>query len=126
LNTLIPLSPGATVTWAHHEIIVGRKEPAKLALLLTILSAITPTGSQAYEYIEASFNISDGIYGSTSLMATGFHGFHAIIGTIFSTVRSFRLLKNHFTRKHHSGFEAAAWYRHFVDVVRLPLFVSIY
>ena len=98
LNTLILLLSGATVTWAHHEIIVGRKEPAKLALFFTILLAITFTGFQAYEYIEASFNISDGIYGSTFYMATGFHGFHVIIGTIFLIVCFFRLLKNHFTR----------------------------
>lgn len=108
LNTLILLLSGATVTWAHHEIIVGRKEPAKIALLLTILLAITFTSFQAYEYLEASFNISDGIYGSTFFMATGFHGFHVIIGTIFLSVCFFRLLKNHFTRKHHFGFEAAA------------------
>ncbi len=125
-NTLILLLSGATVTWAHHEIIVGRKEPAKIALLLTVLLAITFTSFQAYEYLEASFNISDGIYGSTFFMATGFHGFHVIIGTIFLSVCFFRLLKNHFTRKHHFGFEAAAWYWHLVDVVWLFLFVSIY
>jgi heme/copper-type cytochrome/quinol oxidase subunit 3 len=76
LNTLILLLSGATVTWAHHEIVSGRKEPAKIALLLTLLLALTFTAFQAYEYIEASFKISDGVYGSTFYMATGFHGFH--------------------------------------------------
>ncbi len=78
LNTLILLLSGATVTWAHHEILVGRREPAKLALLLTILLAIVFTGLQAYEYLEASFSISDGIYGSTFFMATGFHGYNIL------------------------------------------------
>jgi len=126
LNTLILLLSGATVTWAHHEIIVGRKEPAKLALFLTVALAITFTAFQIYEYIEATFTISDGVYGSTFFMATGFHGFHVIIGTIFLTVCFFRLGKNHFTKRHHFGFEAAAWYWHFVDVVWLFLFVSVY
>lgn len=126
LNTLILLLSGATVTWAHHEIILGRKEPAKLALFLTIFLAIIFTGLQAFEYIEATFTISDGIYGSTFFMATGFHGLHVIVGTIFLTVCYFRLAKNHFAKTHHFGFEAAAWYWHFVDVVWLFLFVNIY
>lgn len=127
LNTFILLLSGATVTWAHHEIIVGaRKEPAKLGLLLTLFLAVTFTALQVYEYIEASFSISDGIYGSTFFMATGFHGFHVIVGTAFLTVVTLRLIKNHFTKKHHFGFEAAAWYWHFVDVVWLFLFVTVY
>lgn len=126
LNTLILLLSGATVTWAHHEIVAGRKEPAKIALIATILLAITFTGFQVFEYLEASFTISDGVYGSTFFMATGFHGFHVIIGTLFLTVCFFRLVKNHFTKRHHFGFEAAAWYWHFVDVVWLFLFVSVY
>lgn len=126
LNTLILLLSGSTVTWAHHEILVGRKQLAQLSLLLTILLALFFTCLQVYEYVEASFTISDGIYGSTFFMATGFHGFHVIIGTIFLTVCYFRLVKNHFTKTHHFGFEAAAWYWHFVDVVWLFLFVNIY
>jgi heme/copper-type cytochrome/quinol oxidase subunit 3 len=126
LNTLILLLSGATVTWAHHEILAGRKEQAQIGLALTLILAITFTAFQAYEYIEASFNISDGVYGSTFFMATGFHGFHVIIGTIFLTVCFIRLSKNHFTKIHHFGFEAAAWYWHFVDVVWLFLFVTIY
>ena len=126
LNTIILLLSGATVTWAHHEILAGRKEPAKIALFLTLILALTFTAFQGYEYIEASFDISDGVYGSTFFMATGFHGFHVIIGTIFLTVCFFRLARNHFTKRHHFGFEAAAWYWHFVDVVWLFLFVTIY
>lgn len=86
----------------------GRKEQAQIGLALTLILAITFTAFQAYEYIEASFNISDGVYGSTFFMATGFHGFHVIIGTIFLTVCFIRLSKNHFTKIHHFGFEAAA------------------
>jgi len=86
-------------------------------LILTLFLAITFTALQAYEYIEATFSISDGIYGSTFFMATGFHGFHVIVGTAFIAVMTARLVKNHLTKKHHFGFEAAAWYWHFVDVV---------
>jgi heme/copper-type cytochrome/quinol oxidase subunit 3 len=102
------LLSGATVTWAHHEILVGRKEPAKLGLFLTVLLALVFTALQAFEYIEADFSISDGIYGSTFFMATGFHGFHVIVGTLFIGVCLIRLIKNHFTKRHHFGFEAAA------------------
>jgi len=87
---------------------VGRKQPAQIALLLTVGLAIGFTSLQVYEYLEASFNISDGIYGSTFFMATGFHGFHVLVGTVFLTVGLFRLESGQFTRKHHFGFEAAA------------------
>ena len=126
LNTIILLSSGATVTWAHHAILIGVKKEAVISLVLTVILALIFTGLQAYEYNEASFNISDSVYGSTFFMATGFHGLHVIIGTIFLTVCLVRLIKNHFTKTHHFGFEAAAWYWHFVDVVWLFLFVSIY
>jgi cytochrome c oxidase subunit 3 len=126
LNTIILLSSGATVTWAHHSITNGMRFEAIYSLNWTIFLAILFTILQVFEYLEASFNISDGIYGSTFFMATGFHGFHVIIGTTFLTVCLFRLLKYHFTTTHHFGFEAAAWYWHFVDVVWLFLFVSIY
>lgn len=126
LNTIILLTSGATVTWAHHSILLGKKFEAVYGLIATVLLAILFTALQAFEYSEAAFNISDGIYGSTFFMATGFHGFHVIIGTLFLTVCLFRLINNHFTILHHFGFEAAAWYWHFVDVVWLFLFVSIY
>jgi cytochrome c oxidase subunit 3 len=126
LNTIILLSSGATITWAHHAILAGRRDQALLGLECTIGLAIAFTSLQVYEYMEASFSIADGIYGSTFFMATGFHGFHVIIGTIFITVCTIRLYYYQFTREHHFGFEAAAWYWHFVDVVWLFLFVSIY
>lgn len=128
LNTMILLASGATVTWTHHSITTGvsLRKDAILSLILTIILAFIFTLLQLYEYNVASFNISDGIYGSTFYMATGFHGFHVIIGTIFLTVCLVRLVKHHFTETHHFGFEAAAWYWHFVDVVWLFLYVSIY
>lgn len=126
LNTILLLSSGATVTWAHHAICYGSKSEAIISLVLTILLALIFTALQGYEYVSAPFTIADGIYGSTFYMATGFHGFHVIIGTTFLTVCLGRLYYNHFTRQHHLGFEAAAWYWHFVDVVWLFLFVSIY
>jgi cytochrome c oxidase subunit 3 len=126
LNTLILLSSGAAVTWAHHAILAGSREQALYGLLATIFLAVIFTGLQAMEYIEAPFTISDGIYGSTFYLATGFHGLHVIIGTIFLIICCFREYLGHFTAKHHFGFEAAAWYWHFVDVVWLFLFVSIY
>ena len=130
LNTLIPLCSGTTVTWAHHSLINGDREGLKLGLLLTVILGVVFTGVQAYEYIHAPFafkqSAGGNIYGSTFFMATGFHGFHVIIGTIFLTVCLVRAHKGDFTPKQHFGFEAAAWYWHFVDVVWLFLFVSIY
>lgn len=126
LNTVLLLSSGATVTWAHHSIIWGVKEQSSFALLTTIFLAIVFTMLQGLEYITAPFTISDSVYGSTFYMATGFHGFHVFIGTCFLVVCFFRLYANHFTQEHHFGFEAAAWYWHFVDVVWLFLFVTIY
>lgn len=126
LNTIILLSSGATVTWAHHAITTGLRTEAIYGLILTVFLAIFFTALQVFEYQEASFNIADGIYGSTFYMATGFHGFHVIIGTLFLIVCLIRLIKYHFTTTHHFGFEAAAWYWHFVDVVWLFLFVTIY
>jgi heme/copper-type cytochrome/quinol oxidase subunit 3 len=126
LNTLILVLSGVTITWSHHAIVVGNRQQALLSLLITIILGVLFTTLQAYEYIEADFNISDGVYGSTFYMATGFHGVHVIIGTTFLIVCLYRLYKSHFTTKHHFGFEAAAWYWHFVDVVWLFLFISIY
>lgn len=126
LNTCLLLSSGASVTWAHHAIIARSKEESILALIITVLLAIIFTSLQAYEYLTASFTISDGIYGSCFYMATGFHGFHVLIGTIFLFICTIRIYLNHFTDKHHFGFEAAAWYWHFVDIVWLFLFISIY
>ena len=126
LNTVILLTSGASVTWANHAILAGQRSQAMLSLLVTILLASVFTGFQVMEYIEAPFTISDGVYGSTFFLATGFHGFHVFVGTIFLLVCLVRVYKNHFTVNHHFGFEAAAWYWHFVDVVWLFLFVAIY
>jgi len=126
LNTLILLTSGASVTWAHHALLAGNRQQAIPALAVTILLAAIFTGFQAYEYLEAPFTISDSIYGSTFYMSTGFHGFHVIVGTLFLTVCLIRLVNHHFTKNHHFGFEAAAWYWHMVDVVWLFLFVCVY
>ena len=126
LNTLILLMSGVTVTWAHHELREGSRARTLQGLALTILLGLTFTGVQAYEYAHAAFGFKDGIYPTTFYMATGFHGFHVIVGTIFLIVCFFRTYKGHFTPDHHFGFEAAAWYWHFVDVVWLFLFTFIY
>nr|AEP27626.1 cytochrome c oxidase subunit III [Brachytemnus porcatus] len=126
LNTLILLSSGISVTWAHFSIIENNYTQSFLGLLFTIILGILFTILQAFEYLEAPFAISDGIYGSTFFMTTGLHGLHVIIGTIFLFVCLIRLYYNHFSSTHHFGFEAASWYWHFVDVVWLFLYISIY
>ena len=126
LNTLILLLSGATITWSHNALLLGFSKEALDALWWTVLWAIYFTILQGFEYKEASFNISDGIYGSTFFMAIGFHGFHVIIGTTFLLVCYYRIYNYHFTKEHHFGFEAAAWYWHFVDVVWLFLYISIF
>jgi cytochrome c oxidase subunit III len=126
LNTLILLTSGTTVTWAHHAIQTGHQKAAVNGLALTILLGLTFTAVQAYEYGHAAFAFSGNIYGATFFMATGFHGFHVIVGTIFLIVCFFRARAGHFTPERHFGFEAAAWYWHFVDVVWLFLFAAIY
>jgi cytochrome c oxidase subunit 3 len=126
LNTVLLLSSGATLTLAHHALVFGSKKITKDALLCTLHLAFVFTNLQVLEYITSTFSISDGVYGSTFYMATGFHGFHVLVGYAFLSVCLDRLKKNHFTRQHHVGFEAAAWYWHFVDVVWLFLFITIY
>lgn len=126
LNTLVLLRSGVSVTWAHHSLISGNKKESVLGLFLTCILGVYFTCLQAMEYWEASFCFSDRVYGSTFFIATGFHGFHVIVGTLFLLVCLVRAKKNHFSRSHHFGVEAAAWYWHFVDVVWLFLFVNIY
>ncbi|MBL4908205.1 MAG: cytochrome c oxidase subunit 3 [Sneathiella sp.] len=126
VNTLILLTSGTTVTWAHHALQHGDRKGLVQGLTLTVILGAVFTCVQAYEYSHAAFGFTDGIYASTFYMATGFHGFHVLIGTIFLLVCLIRATKGHFTTTHHFGFEAAAWYWHFVDVVWLFLFVSIY
>lgn len=126
LNTLILLTSGLTVTWAHHRLIENNYKESIQGLSITVLLGIYFTILQGYEYIEAPFSISDSVYGSSFFIATGFHGLHVIIGTTFLTICLIRLYLNHFSPTHHFGFEAAAWYWHFVDVVWLFLYISIY
>ena len=126
LNTIILLSSGVRVTWSHHAIISRDHSQAIISLYITILLGLYFTILQAIEYLEARFRIADSRYGATFFVDTGFHGLHVIIGTLFLIVCALRINKGIFRRNHHFGFEAAAWYWHFVDVVWLFLFVSIY
>nr|BAH70414.1 cytochrome oxidase subunit 3 [Anolis cybotes] len=126
LNTAVLLASGVTVTWAHHSIMEGKRKEATQALIMTVILGIYFTILQAMEYYEAPFAISDSVYGTTFFVATGFHGLHVIIGSLFLLVCLLRQTLFHFTAEHHFGFEAAAWYWHFVDVVWLFLYVSIY
>nr|YP_009727910.1 cytochrome c oxidase subunit III [Notonecta montandoni]QHZ87285.1 cytochrome c oxidase subunit III [Notonecta montandoni] len=126
LNTMILLCSGITVTWAHHSLMEGNHSQATQGLFFTVLLGLYFTALQGLEYYESSFTISDSVYGSTFFMATGFHGLHVIIGTSFLAVCLMRHMMYHFSSKHHFGFEAAAWYWHFVDVVWLFLYISIY
>jgi cytochrome c oxidase subunit 3 len=134
VNTLTLLLSGTTVTWAHHALQVGDRKGARNGLILTVLLGVMFTAIQAYEYshiFQHKYFFSEeaanaGLYGSSFIMATGFHGFHVLIGTIFLTVCLIRLLAGGFTPQKHFGFEAAAWYWHFVDVVWLFLFAFLY
>nr|WPV76893.1 cytochrome c oxidase subunit III [Phlebotomus chinensis] len=126
LNTAVLLTSGVTVTWAHHSLMEKNHSQTSQGLFFTIILGIYFTILQAYEYIEASFTISDNVYGSTFFMATGFHGLHVLIGTTFLLICLIRHLQNHYSSNHHFGFEAAAWYWHFVDIVWLFLYISIY
>lgn len=110
LNTLILLSSGVRVTWAHHALMRGAHESRVKRLLITVLLGVYFTGLQGIEYLEASFSFSDRIYGSTFFLATGFHGFHVIVGTRFLLVCLYRLYRHLFRYSHHLGFEIAAWY----------------
>jgi cytochrome c oxidase subunit 3 len=127
INTLILLCSGAAATWAHHALVhENNREDMKWGLILAIALGVLFTFFQVYEYGHAAFSFSGNIYGATFFMATGFHGFHVLIGTIFLFVCLLRLQRGHFTQERHVGFEAAAWYWHFVDVVWLFLFLAVY
>jgi cytochrome c oxidase subunit 3 len=126
VNTLVLLTSGTTVTWAHHALLKGDRSGLIKGLAITVMLGILFTLLQAYEYGHAAFGFKNHIYGSTFFMATGFHGAHVIIGTIFLAVCLMRAMSGDFSPKKHFGFEAAAWYWHFVDVVWLFLFVCIY
>ena len=127
INTLILLCSGAAATWAHHALVhENNRQDMKWGLIIAIALGAIFTVFQAYEYSHAAFGFGGNIYGANFFMATGFHGFHVVIGTIFLFVCLIRLQRGHFTQKNHVGFEAAAWYWHFVDVVWLFLFAAVY
>ncbi len=126
LNTLILLLSGCTVTWAHHALLVNDRRGLINGLTITVILGACFTGFQVYEYQTAAFAFDDDIYSSTFYMATGFHGFHVLVGTTFLFVCLMRARAGHFTREKHNGFEAAVWYWHFVDVVWLFLFICVY
>ncbi len=126
MNTLILLTSGTTVTAAHHYLVEGKKDLFKRWMWATVVLGLIFTYTQAVEYQHATFAFSENIYGATFFMATGFHGFHVIVGTIFLFICLMRAYAGHFKKDHHFGFEAAAWYWHFVDVVWLFLFAVIY
>ncbi len=130
LNTAILLTSGATITWAHWGLKENKRGVLTFGLLLTVLLGALFMGFQVYEYGHAyrdlNLTLESGIYGSTFFILTGFHGMHVTIGAIMLAVILLRVIKGHFTPKHHFGFEAVAWYWHFVDVVWLGLFIFVY
>ena len=130
LNTALLLTSGVTITWAHHALRANNRGQLILGMFLTIALGLTFLGFQMYEYhhaySELNLKLSTGIYGATFFMLTGFHGFHVTIGSIMLIVILLRCIKGHFKPDHHFGFEAVAWYWHFVDVVWLGLFIFVY
>nr|YP_003331397.1 cytochrome c oxidase subunit III [Aplidium conicum]CAX68846.1 cytochrome c oxidase subunit 3 [Aplidium conicum] len=126
LNTVVLLSSGVTVTWAHYGVFSSNLNNALKGMIYTMFLGVFFTLLQYMEYLDSSFMISDSVYGSIFFMATGFHGFHVIIGTCFLLVSFLRMWKGHFTSKHHIGLECSIWYWHFVDVVWIFLYISIY
>jgi cytochrome c oxidase subunit 3 len=126
LNTALLLSSGASVTWSHHALISGNRKGAILGLILTIVLAIVFTGLQGFEYVTASFTMSDSVYGNTFYFGTGAHGLHVMMGTIMLAIAGARIASYHLTNAHHVGFEAGILYWHMVDVVWLVLYVIFY
>nr|ATC73000.1 cytochrome c oxidase subunit III [Empoasca sp. EMHAU_031203] len=126
LNTIILLSSGITITWSHNSLLNSNISQSVQGMFVTLVLGLYFSLIQAYEYLEAPFCISDSIYGSTFFMATGFHGLHVIIGTIFILISMLRVINLHMSKLHHVGFESSIWYWHFVDVVWLFLYISIY
>ena len=126
LNTIILLSSGGFITWAHHGLIQGNRKAAIYGTIICIILAIAFTGLQYYEYSEASFTITDSVFGSAFFASTGLHGLHIGVGTIFLLISLIRIISYHLTDNHHVGFESAILYWHFVDVVWLFLFLCVY
>jgi len=126
LNTVLLLSSGAFITWAHHALIQGNRKNAIWGTFLTIVFAVLFTALQYVEYKQAGFTMADSVYGTVFFASTGLHGLHVIVGTLFILVGFFRIISYHLTDNHHLGFESAILYWHFVDVVWLFLFISVY
>nr|AKS04398.1 cytochrome c oxidase subunit 3 [Parasagitta elegans] len=126
LNTAILLSSGATITWAHMAFLDNCWLESQIGLVFSVVLGLYFTCLQVLEYQWAGFSLADGVYGSTFYIATGFHGLHVVIGTLFMAVMCYRNLNFHFSSGHHFGFEASAWYWHFVDVIWLFLFLTVY
>lgn len=126
LNTVLLLSSGVTVTWAHRGIVAGSREDTTYGIICTVIYGAIFTLFQKYEYDHATFSINDGVYGSVFYMTTGFHGLHVLIGTIFLIVCLVRHNNYHFFKTHHVGFVCAIWYWHFVDVVWIFLYLCVY
>ncbi len=130
INTALLLTSGVTLTIAHHAVIASQRSKAVFWMWITVLLGATFLGLQAYEYVHAyrdlNLKLSSGIFGSTFFMLTGFHGFHVFVGMLMLLFITLRLMKGHFTSERHFGFEGAAWYWHFVDVVWLGLYVVVY
>lgn len=126
LNTIILLSSGAFITWAHHALIKGNRADAIRGSILTVIAAVIFTGLQYIEYQQAGFTIADSVYGTVFFASTGLHGLHVIVGTIFIVVGLLRIISYHSTDNHHLGYESAILYWHFVDVVWLFLYVCVY
>nr|YP_010235813.1 cytochrome c oxidase subunit III [Youtuus strigatus]QTD82431.1 cytochrome c oxidase subunit 3 [Youtuus strigatus] len=126
LNTIILLSSGASITWAHHSMINNKMNQSIKSMMITVIMGLYFSILQKWEYQQSQFTISDSIYGSTFFMSTGFHGIHVIIGTLFIMVSMMRMKMMYMSKNHHLGMETSAWYWHFVDVVWLFLYISIY
>jgi cytochrome c oxidase subunit 3 len=126
LNTLLLLTSGASVTWAHYAVLLGKSKQTQIALVVTIALAAVFTAFQGYEYVTATFTISDSVYGSSFYFLTGIHGIHVIVGTLFLIVCLVRAQRSHLRPDHHLGFELASIYWHFVDVVWLIVFTVVY
>nr|UZT67516.1 cytochrome c oxidase subunit 3 [Figites sp. ZJUH 20220009] len=126
LNTIILLSSGVTITWAHHSILESDKLSGVIGMLLTVMLGLVFSLIQMIEYYEATFCMSDSVFGSLFFMTTGFHGLHVIIGTLFLIIMLIRLFFNHLSEFHHVGFETSSWYWHFVDVIWIIVYSMIY
>nr|AWN56291.1 cytochrome c oxidase subunit 3 [Mahanarva spectabilis] len=126
LNTMILLSSGISITWSHHSLMTNKFNQVSQSMMITIMLGVYFSMLQGYEYLQSPFTIADSIYGSSFFMATGFHGIHVLIGTMFISIMMLRHMMFQFSSYHHFGFEASAWYWHFVDIVWLFLYISIY